>query len=66
MKQIKKSTEQMFDFALYFFYGVCYNRVKDRRQYLYIYPGCNEVYIEAYWEMWEDEDSYSVELSKNE
>lgn len=33
------------------------------RRYLYIYPSCIEFYIEAYREMWEDEGSYSVELS---
>lgn len=33
------------------------------RRYVYIYPGCIRLYIEAYQEMWEDEDSYSVELS---
>lgn len=33
------------------------------RRYLYIYPGCIKLYIEAYREMWEDEDSYSVEDS---
>lgn len=33
------------------------------RRYLYIYPGCIKLYVEAYREMWEDEDSYSAELS---
>lgn len=33
------------------------------RRYLYIYPGCIKLYIEAYREMWKDEDSYSVEDS---
>ena len=33
------------------------------RRYLYIYPGCIKIYIEAYREMWENEDSYSVEDS---
>lgn len=33
------------------------------RRYLYIYPGCIKLYIEAYREVWEDEDSYSAELS---
>ena len=33
------------------------------RRYLYIYPGCIKLYIEAYRKMWEDEDSYSAELS---
>ena len=25
------------------------------RRYLYVYPRCIKFYIEAYWEMWEDE-----------
>ena len=25
------------------------------RKYLYVYPRCIKSYIEAYWEMWEDE-----------
>ena len=33
------------------------------RRYLYIYPGCIKSYIEAYWEMWEEEDSYSADFS---
>ncbi len=33
------------------------------RRYLYVYPSCIKFYIEAYREMWEDEDSYSVEHS---
>lgn len=33
------------------------------RRYLYIYPSCIKIYIEAYREMWEDGDSYSAELS---
>ncbi len=33
------------------------------RRYLYVDPGCIKFYIEAYREMWEDEDSYSVEHS---
>lgn len=33
------------------------------RRYLYIYPGCIKFYIEVYWEMWENEDSYSAEDS---
>ena len=32
------------------------------RRYLYIYPSCVKSYIEAYREMWEDEDSSSTEL----
>ena len=32
------------------------------RRYLYIYPSCIRSYIEAYREMWEDEDSCSIEL----
>ena len=32
------------------------------RRYLYAYPGCIKFYVEAYWEMWEDEDSCSIEL----
>ena len=36
--------------------GVC-------RKYLDIYPGCIRDYIEAYREMWEDEDSYSADFS---
>ena len=26
------------------------------RKYLYVYPRCIKFYIEAYWEMWEDEN----------
>ena len=33
------------------------------RRYLYVYPDCIKFYIEAYREMWEDEDSYSVDFS---
>ncbi len=33
------------------------------RRYLYVYPSCIKFYIEAYREMWEDEDGYSVEHS---
>lgn len=33
------------------------------RRYLYIYPGCIKLYIEAYREMWGEEDSYSAEFS---
>ena len=33
------------------------------RKYLDVYPGCIRNYIEAYREMWEDEDSYSVDFS---
>ena len=33
------------------------------RKYLDIYPGCIRDYIEAYREMWEDEDSYSADFS---
>lgn len=33
------------------------------RRYLYVYPSCIKFYDEAYREMWEDEDSYSVEIS---
>ena len=33
------------------------------RKYLYIYPSSIKLYVEAYREMWEDEDSYSAELS---
>ena len=33
------------------------------RKYLDVYPGCFRNYIEAYREMWEDEDSYSVDFS---
>ena len=31
------------------------------RRYLYVYPGCIKLYIEAYREMW-DEDCYSAEI----
>ena len=31
------------------------------RKYLYVYPRCIKFYIEACWEMWEDEDSCSIE-----
>ena len=33
------------------------------RKYLDVYPGCIKDYIEAYREMWKDEDSYSVDFS---
>lgn len=33
------------------------------RRYLYRYPGCIKSYIEAYWKMWEEEDSYSADFS---
>lgn len=33
------------------------------RKYLDVYPGCIRNYIEAYREMWEDKDSYSVDFS---
>ena len=33
------------------------------RRYLYIYPSCIKLYVEAYREMWEEEESYSVEDS---
>ena len=33
------------------------------RKYLDVYHGCIRNYIEAYREMWEDEDSYSVDFS---
>lgn len=33
------------------------------RKYLYIYPSSIKLYVEAYREMWEDEDSYSVDFS---
>lgn len=33
------------------------------RRYLYVYPACIKDYIAAYREMWEDEDSYTVEFS---
>lgn len=33
------------------------------RKYLDVYPGCIRDYIEAYREMWEDEDSYSADFS---
>ncbi len=36
------------------------------RKYLNIYPGCIRDYIEAYREMWEDEDSYSADFSQRE
>ena len=28
------------------------------RRYLYVYPDCIRDYIEAYWEMWGEEDTY--------
>ncbi len=28
------------------------------RRYLYVYPSCIKFYIEAYWDMWEDEGEY--------
>lgn len=33
------------------------------RRYLYIYPSCIKIYIDAYREMWGEEDSYSAEFS---
>ena len=33
------------------------------RRYLYIYPSCIKSYIEAYREMWEEEDSFSADFS---
>ena len=33
------------------------------RKYLDVYPGCIKDYIEAYREMWKDEDSYSADFS---
>ena len=33
------------------------------RRYLYVYPDCIKFYIEAYREMWEDKDSYTIEFS---
>lgn len=36
---------------------------RARRRYLYVYPDCIKLYIEAYREMWEDVDSCSTELS---
>ena len=33
------------------------------RKYLTVYPGCIKGYIEAYQEMWKDEDSYSADFS---
>lgn len=33
------------------------------RKYLYIYPSCIKSYIEAYREMWEEEDCYSADFS---
>lgn len=31
---------------------------KVRRRYLYVYPDCIKFYIEAYREMWGEEDIY--------
>lgn len=31
--------------------------------FIYIYPGCIKSYIDAYWKMWEEEDSYSADFS---
>ena len=33
------------------------------RRYLYVYLDCIKFYIEAYREMWEDKDSYTIEFS---
>ena len=33
------------------------------RRYLHSYPGCIKSYIEAYWKMWEEEDSYLSDFS---
>ena len=33
------------------------------RRYLYVYSDCIKFYIEAYREMWEDEDSYLADFS---
>ena len=35
------------------------------RKYLDVYPGCIRDYIEAYREMWKDEDSYSAHRLKS-
>ena len=32
------------------------------RKYLDVYPGCIRDYIEAYWEMWEDEGKLANDL----
>ena len=33
------------------------------RRYLYVYPDSIKNYVEAYREMWEEEDSYSADFS---
>ena len=33
------------------------------RKYLHIYSSCIKLFVEAYREIWEAEDSYSAELS---
>ena len=33
------------------------------RRYLYVYPDCIKFYIEAYREMWGEEDSYLTDFS---
>ena len=55
----------LLDYLLYF---VCDEKILGLykwvcRKYLDVYPGCIRNYIEAYREMWEDEDSYSVDFS---
>ena len=40
-------------------YGDC---IKECVEGICIYPSCIKSYIEAYREMWEDEDSCSIEL----
>lgn len=36
------------------------------KKYLDVYPGCIRNYIEAYREMWKDEDSFSADFFKRE
>ena len=54
--------DYLLDFACDEKMLILYKRVC--RRYLYVYPECIKTYIEAYREMWEDEDSYSIQLSK--
>lgn len=54
----------LFDYLLDFAYDEkilgLYKKVY--RKYLYTYLSCIKFYIEVYRDMWQDEDSYLVEL----
>lgn len=59
--ELSRLLDRLLDFAcdekiLGLYKSVC-------RKYMDIYPGCIRDYIEAYREMWEDEDSHSADFS---